>query len=202
MSQREPRTVRVDPDVWDEFVSWVVETEGQKSGELGRHVENALSEYIDHGRGARIEEKVDRLCDAVLRDDDAHTHTPQKAMSSGSDSIERVRDICRRLQSNHDEVLKDDHVTQAIEDIAGIDDRTVRKYKRLLRKRGLLFEHPGKRPLWTFDTTTWNKWIVDYGNVNGPGEVEEYLDPYPATATWADGAAQIEVTRDEKVIDT
>ena len=201
MSQREPRTVRVDPDVWDEFVSWVVDTEGQKSGELGRHVENALKEYIDHGREARIEAKVDQLCDALLQSDAAHTHTPDTAVSQGSDSIERVREICRRLQSNHGEVLKDDYVTQAIEDIAGIDDRTVRKYKRLLRKRGLLFEHPGERPLWTFKTATWNDWLVDYGNVNGRDEVEDVLEPYPATMSFVNGSAQIEINRDEVAVD-
>lgn len=200
MTDREPRTARVDPDVWSAFTDWVVETEGQKRHHVGRHVENALNEYIDHGREARIEEKVDQLCDAILESDDAHTHTARNGMSTGSDSIERVRKICRRLQSNHDEVLKDEYVTQAIEDIAGVDDRTVGKYKDLLRKRGLLFEHPGERPQWTFETSIWNDWLVAYGNVNGPDEVETVLEPYPATMSYMDGSAQIEINRSEELV--
>jgi hypothetical protein len=197
MADRRPHSIRLDPDVYSRFVAWVEDTEPQKRGEIGRHVENALEEYIDHGREARIEEKVDELLARTSETETSHAHTSDHTMSSGSDSIERVRKICRRLQSNHGEVLKDDHVTQAIEDIAGIDDRTIRKYKRLLRKRGLLFEHPGERPLWTFDTATWNEWLVDYGNVNGRDEVESVLEPYPANVSYVNGTAQIEISRQE-----
>jgi hypothetical protein len=202
MADRRPHSVRLDPDVYSRFVDWVEETEGRKRNEVGRHVENALEEYIDHGREARIEEKVDELLTHIRETDGSHTHTPRDGMSSGSDSIERVRKICRRLQSNHDDVLKDEHVTQAIEDIAGVDDRTVRKYKRLLRKRGLLFEHPGERPQWTFETSIWNEWLVAYGNVNGPDEVDTVLEPYPANMSYMNGSAQIEINRSEELIDT
>jgi len=58
MTEREPRTVRIDPEVWSGFVEQVVEWEGSKHGELGRHVENALEEYVDNDRLTRIEEKV------------------------------------------------------------------------------------------------------------------------------------------------
>ena len=185
MTDREPRTARVDTDVWSDFVEWVEAAEGHKRGHVGRHVENALKEYIDHGREARIEEKVDKILTHLSETGATHTHTPQNGVSRGSESVERARKIMRRLQSNHGEVLKNEYVERAIEDIAGADDRTVKKYKAILRRRGLLFEHPGERPLWTTETQTWNGWINEFGKLNGPGEVEDELEPYPARAEGA-----------------
>jgi len=158
----------------------------------------AVLEYLDHDRTARIEGQVRELSakvDDVLAQFDAdtsHTHTAQ------SDSLTTAREIVRRLQRNNDEVMKDDAVVKAIEDYAGIDDRTIRKYKRLFRKRGLLFEHPGDRPLWTTETDMWGKWVNQYANLNGGQDaVEDVLEPYPANMTYTPDGYQLEITKEQ-----
>jgi len=169
--------VRVDPDVWDKFVSWVVETEGQKRGELGRHVENALEEYIDNDRNARIEEKVDKVLAHVSEEQPAHTRT-----SRSSDMVEKARSIYKRLADNHGTVIKQNDVVRAIEDIAGADPRTVDKYKGVLKRRSLLFEFPGDSPVWTVERERWVTWAENYINNNPTIEAADVVEEYGITS--------------------
>ena len=156
MPDREPHSIRLDPDLYHEFVEWVEDTEGKKRGEIGRHVENALKEYIDHGREARIEEKVDKVLAHVSEQPTTHTHKQR-----GSETVEKVRRIQQRLTSNHGTIIKAPDVDRAIEDIAGADDRTLAKYKRMLKRRSLLFAHPGDSGVWTPEQERWVKWCED-----------------------------------------
>jgi type I site-specific restriction endonuclease len=159
----------------------------------------AVLEYLDHDRAARIEgqvrelnQKVDDVL-ATLDNSGTHTHTGQ------SDALTKAREIVRRLQRNHDEMMRNDAVVKAIEDYAGIDDRTVRKYKELFRKRGLLFEHPGDRPIWTTETDMWGSWVNKYARLNGGREAaEEVVKPYPAAVHAAidSDAYRIEITKE------
>jgi len=177
MTQREPKTVRVDPDVWDAFVSWVVDTEGKKSGEIGRHVENALSEYIDHGRNARIEEKIDKVLAHVSDGSATHTHTASRA----SETVEKAREIHRRIANNHGTIVKNDDLRRAIEDIAGADDRTVEKYQGILKRRELLFAHPSDSPVWTVEREKWASWCEGHINNNPEIEAINLIDDYGMT---------------------
>jgi len=158
----------------------------------------AVLEYLDKDRTARIEGQVRELSSKVddvlthLDTEDSHTHTAQ------SDSLTTAREIVRRLQRNNDEVVKDDTVIKAIEDYAGIDNRTIRKYKRLFRKRGLLFEHPGDRPLWTFETDMWGQWVNQYANLNGGQDAaEEVVESYPAEMSYTPDGYQLEITKEQ-----
>lgn len=157
----------------------------EQSGKSQAHLlREAILEYLDHDRTARIEDEVrevnDKLDDvlAQLDSDDTHTHTP-----SMSDSLETARKMIRVVQrqtDNPDGVVQDDDLVQVIENHAGVDDRTIRKYKRLFRKRGLLFEHPGEAPIWTLETDTWSEWVNQYAKLNGgPTVVEEVVEQYP-----------------------
>lgn len=174
MPQREPRTVRVDPDVWTAFTEWVTEHEGQKRGELGRHVENALNEYTDNDRYSRVEEKLDRVLGHVSQDMTAHTHTGMSA----SESVEKAREIIRRIADNHGTVVRESDVVRAIEDIAGGDDRTVDKYLGILRRRGLLFCHPGDSVVWTVEREKWVSWVESYVDNNPTIGVGDVIDEY------------------------
>ena len=165
----------------------------------------AVLEYLDRDRTARIEERVgdiegklDRVL-AAVETGDAHTHTADPPMNqSGSSAVEKARDIVRRLQANHDDVLKAETVERAIEDVAGIDDRTIRKYKRLFKRRGILFAHPGEPPLWTSDAATWLEWMQQYARLNGRDEAEAIADDYPATVSETlDGSIGIELAEVE-----
>lgn len=156
VGEREPRSIRLDPEIYTEFVEWVEETEGTKRGQIGRHVENALKEYIDHGQGARIEEKVDQVLAQLADQPTTHTHKQR-----GSETVEKCRAIHRRLTSNHGTMMKTPDVERAIEDIAGADERTIKKYKRMLKRRSLLFAHPGDSAVWTPEQETWVAWCED-----------------------------------------
>lgn len=168
MTGREPRTVRVDPEKWSAFVEQVIEWEGQKSGELGRHVENALSEYVDNDRLARVERKLD----ALLEDSNAtHTHTPR-------DTSVKLNRIADRINGGDRVVIPDDAIVRAIEDIAGVDDRTVKKYRQQLKRRGLAWEHP-TGGTWTLDRGQWVKWTRNHADNNPAVDLLDVLDPYP-----------------------
>lgn len=179
---------------------WADETDKSVSHLL----REAIREYLDHDRGDRVEERLDAIDETLseltdtLDTDTAHTHKPSSGMKQGSKSVEKGREIIRRLQKNHDAVIPTADVERAIEDIAGADDRTLRKYKALFRRRGLLFEHPGESAVWTTNTDEWLEWLNKYGQLNGPGAVQDTADAYPvSTYSTADGV-QIEIHEDVK----
>lgn len=174
MSDRELRSVRVDPDVWSEFREQIDEWDGENPGHVGYHVEQALKEYVDTDRYARIEDKVDSVLAHVSDGGGAHTHTTTQA----SETVERARQIYRRLADNHGLVVKDDDVIRAVEDIAGADDRTVQKYKEVLKRRSLLFEHPADSMVWTTDREKWVQWTENHVDNNPTLTVHDVLDEY------------------------
>lgn len=192
------KTYLTEPEA-AQLSEWSDET-GKSESHLLRE---AVREYLDRDRGARIEDRLDRIEGKIddlaptLADGDAHTHKPESTMSTGSSASERARDIIRRLQSNNAEVVKDADVVRAIEDIAGIDDRTIRKYKDIFRRRGLLFEHPGEQAVWTFVVDDWLSWLREYASLNGAGAVEAIIDPYPADIYATGEGYRIEANEDE-----
>jgi hypothetical protein len=174
MSDRELRSVRVDPDVWSEFREQIDAWDGENPGHVGYHVEQALKEYVDTDRYARIEDKVDSVLAHVSDGGGAHTHTTTQA----SETVERARQIYRRLADNHGLVVKDDDVIRAVEDIAGADDRTVQKYKEVLKRRSLLFEHPADSAVWTTDREKWVRWTENHVDNNPTLTVHDVIDEY------------------------
>lgn len=173
MVHRETRSVRVDPEVWSAFISWVEDKEGQKHGEIGRHVETALQEYTDHGRIARLEEKVDTLLARSNPEPASHTHK-----QSASETVTKARDIFERLTENHGTIIKDDDVKRAVEDIAGGDPRTVDKYRDILKRRDLLFEHPSGQPVWTTERDRYIEWAENYIDNNPTVETHDVIEDY------------------------
>lgn len=141
----------------------------------------AVLEYLDRDRADRIEEIV-RENQTLLEDvrgalvnSEPHSHTKATTPSKGSSTVEKVRSIARRLHQNHESPVKKIDVERAIEDIAGADDRTVRKYKGLLKKRGLLYRHPTSA-VWTDDREEWLGWVE--GATVGD-DVHECIEEYP-----------------------
>jgi len=174
---------------------------GKSKSELLR---DAILEYLDHDRAARVEQQIRDLDEKVnqllahLDSDSSHTHTLGGGMQSGSDSVERARKMVRRLQENHDEVVPSDDVERVIEDIAGADDRTLRKYKSLFRKRGLLYEHPGETSVWTTDGEQWCDWITRYAKLNGKEAAESVAQDYPVKFNpMTDGTLGLELAETE-----
>jgi len=181
MTDREPRTVRIDPDVWDEFVEFVVETEGQKRGYTGQHVENALSEYVDRDRYARIEEQVEENADLLaeirgLVSDESGEHTHK-----GPTTVrERAERIAADLQSADSHIITTGDVEQAIREHAGSSDRTFDKYKRELKQLGELYENPHHdSEAWTVDRMLWVRWATDYVDNVPDAHYLDLIDDYP-----------------------
>lgn len=148
-------------------------------------VRMALTEYLDNDRTARIESKVrqlDQKMDTLLTavETDEHTHT--NTQTNTSETVQKVRDIASRIYDNHSSPIPDDKVVRAIEDIAGGDNRTLDKYKGMLKKRGLLYEHPSKSAVWTDQRSEWAGWVEDYVNATPTAETFDYIDEYGLTS--------------------
>jgi len=191
-------------DEASQLSEWSEET-GKSESALLRE---AVIEYLDNDRSSRVESKVNDLenkMDEVLSrldDGDTHTHKDQTPMKSGTDATEKARQIVRRLQSNCDNpdgIIQDETVDRAIEDIAGVDPRTIRKYKRLFRKRGTLFEHPGEPPIWTTESSEWLSWIQEYASLNGASKAEEIVEKYPASISTTGDGHHIELAQDPEL---
>ena len=131
---------------------------------------DAILEYTDRDRAARIEDKVDRALS--LLSDGEHTRT--REVGRNTSVPEKARAIARRLYDNHEMPVKGDDVELAIEDIAGADERTIRTQKEQLKKRGLLYEHP-IQPVWTDSKRQWVKWVQ---NATVNTDVHEWTDEY------------------------
>lgn len=194
MRRDNPVTTYLSDDEKADLQQWAEKTEKSQAHLL----REAVLEYLDHDRTARIEDEV-REVNAKLDDvlaqldsDDTHTHTP-----SMSDSLETARKMIRVVQrqtDNPDGIVKDDNLVQVIENHAGVDDRTIRKYKDIFRRRGLLFEHPGETPIWTLQSEQWVEWVNQYANLNGGRTAaEQVMQDYPAQVIGAGDGYQIEL---------
>lgn len=166
VTERVPLGTRVDEDVIARFREYVKEHKDRIRGEMGREVERALREYMDRDRLARIEENQEELLDKIedlaqSLSDATHAHTN----TTGSPTAERTREIAERLQNEAEgpfpTVLEDD-VERAITDIGGGDPRTIEKYKRNLKSRHLVFEHPwNDHRYWWVDGTAFAEFILE-----------------------------------------
>jgi predicted transcriptional regulator len=140
------RDNRLKTTVSDGVAADVAEIADEADKSVAEVVRQAIREYTDHDRTARIEERIGRIEDKVDTlargdtpgsDDADHTHTNSDGMcdtggSGGARSVaaERTREIVRWIHENtNGEALKDKQVSKAIWTFAGDDPRTVRKYK-------------------------------------------------------------------------
>jgi len=159
-------------------------------------VRDAVLEYLDQDRSARIEEKVDRILTELgdapteVSTGAAYTH---KQSGGASETVQKVREIAERLTSNHGEVVKDVDVKRGIEDIAGGDERTISKYKQMLRERSLLFEHPSSDAVvWTPEQSVWVDWVEQYGDNVPDADVPAILSEHGLTVDEYENALGIQ----------
>jgi len=196
MSDRSPHTVRLNDQTWSQFTEWVEDVEGQKHGEIGRHVENALKEYMNEDRQARLEKNQHAIQEELhdlrtLLDEREGTHTHKE--QAGCNETDRVAEIHRQVVNNHEGAVKDEDVNRIIEDVANLqvgDPRTLRRYKQKLRQRGLLYEHPGDTPIWTDEHDLFARWANSTATCRD--DLEGACDPYPASVYENGNGVQIE----------
>lgn len=172
VSKRVNVQVKIDEDVWGAFKSFVVEAHGQKYGNLGREAENALKEYVDQDRLTRVEENTNEILGRLDEIGGSHTH-------KASETLAKVERIADRLHNIDRTVVPGDKVTRAIERGPGGDDRTVRKYKRQLKRQALAYEHPSDSDVWTLDRDQWIKWAVEHVNNNPAVTRMDVIEDYP-----------------------
>lgn len=159
MSEREQFNVRIDETVANRFRSFVQDHRGDCRGALGRETENALREYMDNDRGARIEANLDILLDEIqevktILDQKDGIHTQTSADSDRQpETMQKLERIASMIQSNSaDNVsVKEEYVERSIKRVAGANPQTIRHYKSELKSEGLAFEHPGQASLWYLD---------------------------------------------------
>lgn len=166
--------VRVDREVWELFQSFVIETHGQKYGNLGREAENALSEYMDRDRFARVEERLESIEARIASMGGSHTH-------KRTETVEKAEKIAEELGELGQIVIPQDKVHRAIENVAGADDRTVRKYEKQLKRHGFAYEHPAEtdRPAWTLEREQWITWAENHIDNNPTAHILDVIEPYP-----------------------
>jgi predicted transcriptional regulator len=186
MAERDnPVTVYLTDGEKADLEQWADES-GKSVSELSRQ---AIREYTDRDRFERIEDKLDRVLSSLDGGDENTRTSHSKQMSVP----ETARAIAKRIYSNHEPPIKSVDVELAIEDIGGATERTVEQYKRQLKKRGLLWEHPASE-VWTDSRQQWVKWVE--GVWVGDDDLHDYTDPYPMDAVEYDEIAeQIEVTQ-------
>ena len=125
-------TARVDEAVKDEFRAVAKKGDDTLGVTLGR----ALAEYLDGGRAARLERKLDRVLDdatAILEE-----MNPDEG-EGGLTAVERrTITICHRLP----EQFTDEELTQEIADVAGSSKPTIEKYRERVVDRLGVEPHP------------------------------------------------------------
>lgn len=170
MSNRDNRVVTYLTDAEKQQLDeWADKTD--KS--LAHLLREAVLEYTDRDRTARIEEKVDKAL--TLLENEEHTRTQESDADGTQKSVpEKAREVARRIYQNHDSPIKGKDVEIAIEDLAGGDERTLKKYHEQLKKRGLLFEHP-VQPIWTDSKREWVSWME---NATVGKDIYEWTDEY------------------------
>ncbi len=181
MSDREQFNVRIDGSVADRFRSFAREHRDGRPGALGRETENALREYMDNDRAARIEANLNILLEEIqevktLLDQEGSVHTQTSTDSDRTpETIRKLNRITGRIQDEFDSgaVVKEEFLERSIKHVAGANPQTIRRYKSELKAEGYAYEHPGRRQVWFLDKELFFR-EIDYRD-----DWQEIIEQYP-----------------------
>lgn len=182
------RTNRAVTYLTDEEQRQLEEWSNEVDKSVSHLLREAVLEYLDRDRGDRIEdtvrensEKLDEVL-RVLSDGDEHTHTSEDRVTKASETVEKTREIADTLNNRHASGARASQVERAIKDIAGGDPRTIEKYKRELRERGHVYEHPNSHSnVWFLDREPWLAQVEQYAKSTPDprGTAKDILSDYP-----------------------
>lgn len=169
MVKRTPFGVRIDVDLQHRIRTHADEIDEK----LYREVENALEEYLDRDRYARIEEELRTLRElienesALSVEDGTHTHTDRDRNDSSYDINPDLDDdwldnldpdlqnglmttwknIIKigEAKTRTSDVIDQSEFKRAVHQAGRVDDRTVENYKQLFTSNGWLLPHPIER---------------------------------------------------------
>lgn len=180
MSDREQFNVRIDETVANRFRSFVQDHRGDRRGALGRETENALREYMDNDRGARIEANLDILLEEIqevktLLDQKDAIHTQKSSDSDRPpETVRKLNEIISRIHDDAEhELVKDEQIERAIKHVAGANSQTIRQYKSHLKSGGHVFRDPEIPSNWYLDEKPF------YDQLRQCRDRDEILKEYP-----------------------
>jgi hypothetical protein len=146
------RLPRISESLRDEFRDDVEDRFGTVRGHYRSEVEKALREYLNGSHGGDTDDRLRRLENAVERIDErtAALHADESGKNkkdsdvspTTQNRIESIRDRVERESGTgpvHEAVVR-----QAIEDVAGHSDPTIRRYMQMLTDREILYPHPNR----------------------------------------------------------
>lgn len=144
MGERKPMTVKVDEDVKDAFESFVIETRGQKYGEMGRMVESALKEYMDNDRLARVEAQLDEIQAHLQSEKDQSEKHPGNSVREREDAAIRMLVTPERKQVHRNDL------EEAIKAQDLTTKQTIKKYMKNITDRPVFTSGPSPS-VWEVD---------------------------------------------------
>lgn len=188
MSDKEIVKVYLSSEEAERFYSAISDRFGEIEGRKSEAARMAIREWSDMDRSARNEERLRDIQDEIsdlrgLLSDDDNTHTQTQHVTSGggkSATQKRVDALLDEYLPSEDESSQfhDDEVEDAIRnDLGYTDPRTVRKYKRLLKERGAVFQHPSGK-LWFHDREDWFD-VARFAPGIADMSESELFEPYP-----------------------
>lgn len=145
MAERVAMTAKVDEDVKERFTEFVIETKGQKYGEMGRMLENAMKEYMDNDRLARVESQLDEI-QAQLESE----KTERKNTHAGRSVRDREDAIITELIGPETKQVHRNDLEKVIRQHDLTADKTIKKYIQNITDRPVF--SPSRTPsVWTVD---------------------------------------------------
>lgn len=144
MGERKPMTVKVDEDVKDDWEDFVVDTKGQKYGNMGRLLERAMREYMDRDRLARVESELAEIRSLVESQKEGDEKHPGNSVRKREDAAIKLIVTPDRKQVHRNEL------EEAIRAQNLTSKQTIKKYMKSITSRPVFKSGPSPS-LWEVD---------------------------------------------------
>lgn len=176
--------VRINSSVWKEFRQDIQGRKGSVRGHLKSELENALEAYIDGSHGGDTNDRLRRL-ESQLEDvheevcgDEHECRKKKKDSDVGTKTERRLDEIQNVIQRETGNSVKvhEAVVRQAIEEVAGHSEPTIRRYKQMLVDREMLFPTPRSESKSFFRDATEFAKVVNQFAENSVISQEKYND--------------------------
>lgn len=191
------RLPRIDESLRDEFKQDVEDRFGGIKGHYRHEVEKALREYLHGSKGGDTHDRLRRLENAVERIDERtealvdvdgaknkKDSTVSQVGTKTENRIDEIRGIIERESGKgpvHEAVVR-----QAIEDVAGHSDPTIRRYKQMLTDRNVLHPHPKSASKFVYGDDEFVVMIQDMASNGALGNDRywEFVDHFGGEDPW------------------
>jgi len=200
------RLPRIDESLRDEFKQDVKDRFGGTKGHYRHEVENALRAYLEGSKGGDTTDRLRRLENAVeqidertaaLVDGEAGKKTKDSDVSKTTKNrLSQIADVIERESGEgpvHEAVVR-----QAIEDVAGHSDPTIRRYKQMLTDRRVLHPHPNRDTKFVLGDKEFVKMVQSMGQAGALGNDRywDLVEHFGGEDTFAEALEEFDVDTD------